>query len=53
MKPMHPPSADLVLQNAKIWTVDDQRPWAKAVAIRGNEIMAIGSPIEMDALITA
>ena len=37
------PAADLILRNARIWTGDDARPWAEAVAVRGNRITAVGS----------
>ena len=47
-----PDFADLVLTNATIWTVDDEMPEAEAVAIRGNEIMAIGSADEISELVT-
>ena len=47
-----PDFADLVLTNATIWTVDDEMPEAEAVAIRSNEIMAIGSADEISELVT-
>jgi len=47
-----PDFAELVLTNATIWTVDDEMPEAEAVAIRGNEIMAIGSADEISELVT-
>ncbi|MDX2142038.1 MAG: amidohydrolase [Rhodospirillaceae bacterium] len=34
--------ADLVLINARIWTGDRRRPRARAIAIAGNRIMAVG-----------
>ena len=34
--------ADLILTNARFYTVDAKRPWAKALAIRGEEIIAVG-----------
>src|SRR5881392_414550 len=37
------PSADLVVTNARIYTVDDGRPVAEAMAIRGGRIMFVGS----------
>ncbi|CAN5306077.1 amidohydrolase [soil metagenome] len=37
------PSADLILANAVVWTVDDDNPEAEAVAIRGNKIIGVGS----------
>jgi predicted amidohydrolase YtcJ len=33
--------ADLVLMNGKIYTVDTQHPWAHAIAVRGESILAI------------
>jgi predicted amidohydrolase YtcJ len=36
----------LVLVNGKIWTEDARRPEAEAVAIRGNQIVAVGSAEE-------
>ncbi len=41
--------ADLVLQNAKVWTVDDRYPLAEAVALRGSEILAVGQASDMKA----
>jgi hypothetical protein len=38
-----PPSADLVLHNGKIVTVDDARPEARALAARGGVIVGVGS----------
>jgi predicted amidohydrolase YtcJ len=39
--------ADLVLVNGKIWTVDDKRPEAEAVAVLGNHVAAVGSTEEI------
>lgn len=36
-------TADLVLQNGVIWTVDDDKPRAEAVAISGADILYVGS----------
>ena len=36
-------AADLVLQNARVWTVDERNPEAEALAIRANQILAVGS----------
>src|SRR5215510_8415719 len=44
-------TADLVLRNGKIVTVDDARPEAEAVAISGDTIVAIGSAQEIQRLI--
>ena len=37
------PPADLVVLNAKIVTIDEGNPRAKAVAVIGEEIVAVGS----------
>lgn len=46
----HNRKADMILKNGCVWTVDDQFPQAQAVAIQGNEILAVGSDEEMDSL---
>ena len=43
-------TADLILSNGKIVTVDDRFTIAQAVAIKGNRIVAIGANQEMDRL---
>ena len=43
------PSADLIITNAKIWTVDKSLPRAQAVAILGDRIVAVGSSADVDA----
>ena len=43
------PAADLIIRNAKIWTVDSARPEAEAVAVLGDRIVAVGSNSEVDA----
>ncbi len=43
--------ADLVLTGGVVWTGDDARPWAEAVAVRGDSILAVGSSSEIRALI--
>jgi len=40
-------TADLILENGKIWTVDPHRPWAEAVAIRSGQILQVGSNSEI------
>jgi predicted amidohydrolase YtcJ len=42
------PAADTILTNAKIWTVDPERPTAEAVAIIGDRIVAVGSAADID-----
>ena len=43
------PAADLIVTNAKIWTVDAAMPTAQAVAVLGDRIVAVGSNAEVDA----
>jgi hypothetical protein len=43
--------ADLVLRNGKVVTLDEARPEARAVAVRGGRIAAVGSDDEIEALI--
>jgi len=43
-------TADLVLTNGRIYTVDVARPVASAIAVRGDRIMFVGSDIEARAL---
>ena len=43
------PAADLIIQNARVWTVDPSRPEADAVAILGDRIVAVGSSQQVDA----
>src|ERR1051326_5004670 len=43
------PAADLIITNAKIWTVDKTRPNAEALAVLGDRIVAVGSAAEVDA----
>lgn len=41
------PAADLIITNAKIWTVDKSMPTAQAVAVLGERIVAVGSSSEI------
>jgi predicted amidohydrolase YtcJ len=43
------PAADLIIRNAKIWTVDKSMPAAQAVAVLGEQIVAVGSNANVDA----
>ena len=43
------PSADLIVRNAKIWTVDKNHPTAQAVAVLGDRIVSVGSNDEIEA----
>ncbi|TCP31033.1 amidohydrolase [Sphingomonas sp. BK235] len=42
-------SADLILTNARVYTVDRDKPWAEAVAIRDGRIIAVGTSAEIAA----
>ncbi len=43
-------SADLILAGGRVFTGNPSRPWAEAVAIRGEMIAAVGSDAEVRAL---
>jgi hypothetical protein len=43
------PAADLIIRNARIWTVDPGHPEAQAVAVLGDRIVAVGSAPEAGA----
>src|SRR5882672_1326420 len=43
------PAADLIIRNAKVWTVDQSIPEAVAVAVLGDRIVAVGSNQNVDA----
>jgi predicted amidohydrolase YtcJ len=43
------PAADLIVRNAKVWTVDKNQPTAQAVAVLGDRIVAVGSNSEVEA----
>ena len=43
------PAADLIIRNAKIWTVDKTDPTAQAVAVLNGRIVAVGSNDEVEA----
>lgn len=43
---------DLVLTGGKVFTADPARPWAQAVAIRGERIIAVGSDADVAKLAT-
>jgi predicted amidohydrolase YtcJ len=36
-------TADLILYNAKVITLDEERPYAELVAVKGNTILAVGN----------
>ena len=35
-------TADTVFTNGKVYTVDEAKPWAEAVAVSGNKIVYVG-----------
>ncbi len=43
----HP--ADVILVNARIYTVNPQQPWADAIAVRGGQILAVGDKTKIEA----
>lgn len=42
---------DLILLNGKIFTADSEKPFAEAVAIRGERIVAVGTSAEVERLV--
>jgi len=42
------PAADVVLTNARVYTMNPQTKWAEAVAIRGEHIVAVGDRKHID-----
>ena len=44
--------ANLILKNGRIWTGDPANPWAEALAIHGNRIVAVGDNLPVAALAT-
>lgn len=43
-------TADLIITNARILTMDPDHPTAEAVAVAGNRILAVGTKTEVEAL---
>lgn len=44
-------AAEVILTGGKVFTADSTRPWAEAVAIRGDRIVAVGSASEVGRLV--
>src|SRR4051794_9293672 len=44
-------SADLVLRGGNVVTMDDTRPEAEAIAVRGDKIVAVGAAKDVEPLI--
>src|SRR6202166_1372534 len=40
--------ADVIVTNARIYTVNPQQKWAEAIAVRGDKIVAVGSSQEIE-----
>lgn len=43
------PVPDLVIVNARVFTNDTARPWAEAVAVRGDRVIGVGASAEIRA----
>ncbi|MDH5308938.1 MAG: amidohydrolase family protein [Gammaproteobacteria bacterium] len=43
--------ADLVITGARVWTGNADQPWAEAVAILGERILAVGTAADLEALV--
>jgi hypothetical protein len=44
-------TADTVYSNGKIYTVNENAPWAEAVAIKDGEFVAVGTNADVQAMI--
>lgn len=44
------PAPDLVLLNGRVFTADPEQPWAEAIAVRGDRIVAVGTSAEVAAM---
>jgi predicted amidohydrolase YtcJ len=42
------PSADTIVVNARIYTVNPRQPWAEALAIQGDKVVAVGTRKETE-----
>ncbi|MGH9318817.1 MAG: amidohydrolase [Vicinamibacteria bacterium] len=40
-------TADIILANGRVYTLEDSRAWAEAVAVKGERILAVGSTEDM------
>src|ERR1700687_1615521 len=45
-----PPPADMIIINARVYTVNPQQQWAEAIAVRGDKIIAVGDRKQIEAL---
>lgn len=46
-------TADIIIKNAKVLTMDGDKPKAEAIALAGNKVLAVGTASEIEALATA
>ncbi|MCM2398326.1 amidohydrolase [Rhizobium sp. S95] len=46
-------TADIIIKNAKVLTMDSDKPKAEAIALAGNKVLAVGTASEIEALATA
>jgi hypothetical protein len=44
------PPADLIVTNARVYTVNPQQKWAEAIAVRGDKIVAVGDRKQIESL---
>lgn len=44
-------AADMVFINGKVYTVNDSMPWAEAIAVKGKEIVFVGTTKDAEAFI--
>jgi hypothetical protein len=44
-------TVSLAIVNARVWTGDERRPWADAIAVSGERVSAIGSSAEIRKLV--
>ncbi len=51
--PANQVQADLAIISARVFTADPGRPWAEAVAVGGDRILAVGSNADVQSLIGA
>lgn len=47
----HSDDADYVLTNGKIYTVNEKKPWAEAIAVQGNKIVFVGSSKDVQSFV--
>lgn len=46
-----PAAADVVFSGGAVYTVDDARPWAEAVAVRGDRVVYVGDEAGLEPLV--